>query len=172
MSGKLTGAGILTIALAVGLLVYYMQVFYYYETLPAEGEVVELTMANGATAPIAAEDIRAIDANSSPIRYRACFTTPLPLDVLSEAYLPYEAAEPLTAPSWFDCFDAPAIGAALEQGTARAFLGTKNITRGVDRVVAIFPDGRGYVWHQLNDCGEKTYDGTPIDDDCPPEETE
>ena len=46
---------------------------------------------------------------------------------------------------------AAAIGAALETGEAVAFLSQANSHPGVDRVVAVFPDGRAYAWHQLND---------------------
>jgi hypothetical protein len=109
----------------------------------------------------------AIDANSSPIRYRACFTTPMSHALLSETYEIYEQAEPLTAPEWFDCYDAQAIGKALEEGRALAFLGQRDVTYGVDRVVAITEDGHGYVWHQINRCGEVVFDGQPAPDDCP-----
>ncbi|HBR38682.1 MAG TPA: histidine kinase, partial [Sulfitobacter pontiacus] len=36
-----------------------------------------------------------------------------------------------------------------------------------DRIVAITSDGRGYVWHELNDCGDKAYDGTVVGEACP-----
>ena len=71
--------------------------------------------------------------------------------MLTETFVPYEEATPLTAPGWFDCFDAVQIGADIEQGNALAFLGERNIKDGVDRVVAIYPDGRGFAWHQLNE---------------------
>ena len=82
----------------------------------------------------------------------------------------FEKAEPRNAPGWFDCFDAEAIGAELEAGTALTFLSQKNFAYGVDRVVAITEDGRGYVWHELNDCGAKAYDGSPTGEACPPRE--
>ena len=72
------------------------------------------------------------------------------------------------APGWFDCFDAETIGAGIEAGEIRVFLSRKNIDYGVDRVVAIAPDGRGWAWHELNDCGRKAYDGTPVGEECPP----
>jgi len=31
----------------------------------------------------------------------------------------------------------------------------------------IYPDGQGYAWHELNDCGEKLYDGSAKDQSCP-----
>ncbi|MEY8839326.1 DUF6446 family protein, partial [Cribrihabitans sp. XS_ASV171] len=104
----------------------------------------------------------------SPIRYRACFTTDLTPEALSEVYETMEGVTPLQTPGWFDCFDAEALGTALDEGEARAFLGVKNVHYGVDRVVAVTQDGRGYVWHVLNDCGEKAYDGTVVGEECPP----
>lgn len=164
MSGKLLVGLIAAVAVATALGVYYLQVFYYYDRVVLDG--LTLTTPEGETA-IDATDIRAIDANSSPIRFRACFDVPPMPDTDA---IPYDGAVPLTAPFWFDCYDAEAIGAALANGTARAYLGTKNIAYGVDRVVAITDDGRGVVWHQLNNCGELAYDGTQIGEDCPPRE--
>ena len=69
--------------------------------------------------------------------------------MLTETYVVYDRAEPLVAPGWFDCFDAVKIGRALETGEAIAFLSEATIHPDVDRVVAVFPDGRAYAWHQL-----------------------
>ena len=69
--------------------------------------------------------------------------------------------------SEFDCFDAEALGAALETGRALAFLGTENVQYGIDQIVAIHEDGRGFVWHQINRCGEVVFDGNVAPDDCP-----
>jgi len=164
MTGKILVGVMAAVALAVALSVYYLQVFYYYDRVTLDA--VTLTTPDGETG-IDATDIRAIDATSSPIRFRACFETAPGARTIG---VPYDGAVPLTAPFWFDCFDADAIGAALEDGTARAYLGTKNIDYGVDRIVAITDDGRGFVWHQLNNCGELAYDGTQIGEDCPPRE--
>ena len=69
--------------------------------------------------------------------------------MLTETYKVYEGAVPLNAPTWFGCFDAAAIGAALEKGEAIAFLSEASIAPQIDRVVAVFPDGRAYAWHQI-----------------------
>ena len=87
---------------------------------------------------------------------------------LTETFEPYEGASPRTAPGWFDCFDAEAIGTAITAGDALVFTGQRNLEYGIDRVVAITADGRGYVWHEVNDCGDKAYDGSPLGEDCPP----
>ncbi len=130
---------------------YYTQVYAYYEDASAATEPAMVSLASGAREPIPAENLRAIDGTSSPIRFRACFTTSYSLATLTESYQGYARATPLVAPGWFDCFDAVAIGEAIERGEALAFLDTKNIHDGVDRVIAVFPDGRAYAWQQLNE---------------------
>ncbi|SDI72068.1 DUF6446 family protein [Aliiruegeria lutimaris] len=151
MSGKIFAGGIVVLALIAGIAMYYLQVYYYYEEVDVSAEQVTLTLLEGSADPIVADNLQAIDATSSPIRYRACFTTSHSLAMLSETYEMYEGAEPLIAPYWFECFDAMEVGKALEKGRALAFLGQKNIAHGVDRVVAVMEDGRGFVWHQVNE---------------------
>lgn len=147
-------AGALVLSGAIGgVAMWYLQVYAFYEPAAfTPGEEIRLTpIASGVPEVILAEGVTGIDSESSPIRFRACFTTPLSLAMLSETYVAYPEAEPLNAPGWFDCFDAAALGAALETGEALAFLSEANIRPGVDRVVAVMPDGRAYAWHQLND---------------------
>jgi len=158
--------GILGSALIAGLAMYYLQVYAFYDEL-TEGEVV-LTTLDGTAEPVIADNFRGIDSDSSPIRYRACFDLQMSVAALTETYELYEGAEPLVAPGWFDCFDAQAIGVALENGSAFAFMGQENITYGVDRVVAVMPDGSAVSWHQLNICGERVFDGDPAPETCPP----
>ena len=164
MNGKILAGIMGLIALATAIGVYYMQVYHYYEEVSSKGFAL---VTETGTLDTQATNIAAIDAISSPIRFRACFDTPL--SPTADAVV-YEKAVPLTAPGWFDCFDATAIGDALEAGTATAYLSEKNVEYGTDRIVAITDDGRGYVWHQLNNCGETAYDGTQIGEDCPPRE--
>lgn len=156
-------------ALAGGLM-YYLLVYAYYTPVPEQDlQAVRLTsIVSGAPEEIAWDQLEAVAGDGSPIRYRACFTTPLSLPMLSETYTAYEAPEPLIGPEWFECFDAKAIGAALQSGEALAFLGEANPRYGVDRVIAVFPDGRGYAWHQLNACGEAVFGGDAPPADCPP----
>lgn len=150
--GKIiTGAIVLTAA-AAGAALYWLQLYAFYEPVAfTPGQEIRLTsVVTGQPEPILAQDVTGIDADSSPIRFRACFQTPMDLAMLTETYRIYDRPEPLTAPGWFDCFDAEAIGAALESGAAVAFLGQAEIHPGVDRVVAVFPDGRAFAWNQLN----------------------
>ncbi len=158
---------LLSAAVAGGWM-YYLQVYAFYDEVQAEPGAVQLTsVTSGLPEPIIVDGFEGIDADSSPLRYRACFQTVLSQAMLTEAYEIFDAAEPRVAPPWFDCFDAAQIGADL-QTDAIAFMGVENVVYGIDRIVAIYPDGRGYAWHQINDCGEVVFDGEPVPDDCPP----
>lgn len=167
--GKFLTVLLVLCALGGGALMYYQQVYAYYDEVAPNGEtdVMVTSLITGTPEPILYDDFRAIDADSSPIRYRACFTTASSHAMLTETYQLDEDAVPLTAPGWFDCFDAKEIGAAMEDGGALAFLGTKNVEYGVDRMVAIHEDGRGWVWDQINRCGEIVFDGNSAPEDCP-----
>ncbi|WP_208348245.1 DUF6446 family protein [Pseudaestuariivita rosea] len=169
MSGKIIGIGIVAMAVIAGIALYYLQIYAFYEPVEANGltDVQMTTIVSGEPEPILYDSFEAIDAGSSPLRYRACFTTPQSQAMLTETYVIYDDAVPLEAPGWFDCFDADEIGTALQNETAIAFMGTENITYGIDRVVAILDDGRGFVWHQINACGEVVFDGQPTPDGCP-----
>lgn len=151
-AGKLAAGSIVLSAVIAGAAIWYLQVYAYYDKVSFKpGQEVVLTpIAGGAPEPIVVENLDGIDSASSPLRFRACFTTPLSQAMLSETYVAYEGAEPLVAPSWFDCFNAVEIGEALEKGEALAFLSETNVHVDVDRVVAVFPDGRAFAWTQLN----------------------
>lgn len=170
--GKFLAGFTVFAAILAGGAMYYLQVYAFYDEItPRDDEVQLVSMASGAPEPILFDNFQGIDADSSPIRYRACFDTTMSHALLTETYEMAEKAVPRNAPEWFDCFDAEAIGAELDAGTALAFLAQKNIEYGVDRIVAITEDGRGYIWHDLNDCGEKAYDGSPVGEACPPRDS-
>ena len=158
----------LLIGAAAGGVLYYQQVYAYYEEVAFSADAVQLTsVSTGQAEPIVVDSFDAIDAISSPLRYRACFETPLSQAMLTETYVIVDDAEPRVAPGWFDCFDATQIGADLSDD-AIAFMGIENVEYGIDRIVAIYPDGRGFAWHQINACGEVVFDGNTPPDDCPP----
>jgi Family of unknown function (DUF6446) len=151
MWGKIAVGFIVASATFAGAFLYYTQVYAYYTpvSFTPGAEILLTPIVSQTPEPILAENITGIDADSSPLRFRACFTTPMDLSLLTETYVAYADPVPLTAPGWFDCFDAAAIGAALETGEALPFLSQPDIHPGVDRVVAVFADGRAYAWHQL-----------------------
>jgi hypothetical protein len=143
---------ILIVAGVAGVFLWYTAERAFYEEVAFQpgAEIRLVPLVSKVPEPIMVAGIEGIDADSSPIKFRACFTTPLSLAMLTETYQTYPGAEPLIAPRGFDCFDAEAIGRALESGEALAFLSEPDIHPGVDRVVAVFGDGRAYAWHQLN----------------------
>ncbi|MDO9640511.1 MAG: DUF6446 family protein [Pseudotabrizicola sp.] len=156
MNGKIAAGAIVISAALAGVAIWYLQIYAFYEPVsftPGQ-EILLTTIESGQPEPILAEGVTGIDAESSPLRFRACFTTPMTQAMLSETYIAYDGAVPLVAPGWFDCFDAVEIGTALERGEALAFLSQSNVAADIDRVVAVFPDGRAFAWHQLNPAAE------------------
>ena len=166
---------ILGSAVIFGALMYYQLVYAgYVELTKADvGEIQLISVISGKPEPLLFESVKGIDSVvdgvrlSSSVSYRACFQTLQSQAKLMEAYVIMDDAIPLTAPPWFDCFDARAIGQSLEDGEAIAFMSQENITFGVDRVVAVLPNGHGFVWHQLNPCGNAVFAGDPTPDGCP-----
>lgn len=152
--GKIAVSFMLLSAVLTALAVYYLQVYGYYEEIDelAGAESLQLATREGGTRPMPIADFRGIDADSSPLRYRACFT--LDPAALDDAQ-PYPDPTPLIGPNWFQCYSAKGVGRDLESGAARAFLSEGNIRPGVDRVIAVYPDGRAFAWHQLNESAEE-----------------
>lgn len=147
--GRIATIGLALTALASGAGVWYAQQYGYYEPIdPASPDAAVPIQTVEGPSRLNMTDFQAIDADSSPIRWRACFRIQgdLPADAV-----PFPAATPLNGPFWFDCYDAARIGADLESGAARAFLSQSEIRPDVDRVLAIYPDGRAYGWQQFND---------------------
>ena len=167
-----SGRAIVIVLLACGMLagvaMWWLQVHAFYDRLPAR-DTVALTPA-GAVTPVAlrVSGYEGIDSDSSPIRHRACFR----LEETPPTPTPYADPTPLNAPRWFSCFDAAAIGAALRDGTARAVLAERDVRYGIDRVVALWPDGRGHAWTQFNACGRAHFDGNPLPPGCAPPPSE
>lgn len=106
---------------------------------------------DGLPENIDAQNFTGIDAPTSPLKLRGCFTVVNSFGYLTETYEIYDDATPLKAPSWFDCFDYETLTDDIESGDAIAFLAGKDVANGIDRVVAVYGDGRAFVWQQLND---------------------
>ena len=147
MTGRILVIVIVVSALIAGVAMWWLQVHAFYDRIGPQGTVA-VVGSDGAAREVAVRDFAGIDSQSSPIRYRACFVLADPA-VLADA-APVEGPTPLVAPGWFDCFDAGEITRALEAGQARAVLSVREVARGVDRIIAYWPDGRAVAWHQLN----------------------
>ncbi len=131
---------------------------YYYEVNGLE--TVEISGR-----PVAVSDYLGIDADTSPIKIRACFTL---ADDLPEGTPAAADAEPLNAPPQFSCFDARQLEDDLHSGAARAFVAANNQPYGFDRIIALYPDNRAFMWRTINECGKATFDGKPAPESCPP----
>lgn len=174
-SVRLAIIAILASAVIGGGFMYYNLVYAGYAELTAAevGEIQVINVAAGLPEPLMLENVKAIDTVvdgvrlSGAVSFRACFDVAQSLADLSETYVVIDNAVPLNAPSWFDCFDAREIGLALENDEAIALISVENITYGVDRVIAVLPDGRGFAWQQLNACGEAVFAGDPTPEGCP-----
>ena len=132
--------------LMIGLLVFvavfaaglvYTQFYAFYER--TEADSVEIA---GTAYPVS--EWEGIDAATSPLKLRACFR----IEGAVEAPVA-EDPTPLVAPFWFDCFDAEGIGRDLEAGRATAYLAEEEEYEGANRMVAVYPDGRAFMWRQL-----------------------
>ena len=169
MIGKFLAIVLVTCGIVAGGAMYYLQVYAYYSTVVPNGasDVVLTPLDGSDVQAINYSDFTAIDSNSSPIRYRACFTAQNTADELKVLYVPVTDAEPLVAPGWFDCFDAEEIGAAIEAQSATSFLSIENVSYGIDRIVSILDDGRGYAWNRINSCGKIVFAGKPVPPNCP-----
>ncbi len=144
MSGKK-----LIIGFFVGLAIFtaglwYFQTYAFYRELAQQPLVI-----GERTYPVA--EWQGINATSSPLKLRACLKlSPETLSAISTEQSTGDGAEPLTAPGWFECFDAAMIGNALEAGGAAAYALPDPDADGIVAWLAIFPDGRAYKWHQLH----------------------
>lgn len=147
--GKIAAASLVLATVAAGAGVWYAQEYGFYSRIDPDSPAaaVQIQTAEGP-ARLDMIGFDGIDADSSPIRWRACFRIEgyLPADAL-----PFDGPTPLNGPNWFDCYDAAQIGTDLESGAARAVLSQSEIRPDVDRVLAVYPDGRAYGWHQFND---------------------
>ena len=154
--GKAVVIALLLSCLAGGVGIWYAQTRAFWERVDGP---VTLSLDG---VPIGATGVDAIRSASSPLGFRACFTHAASFDPPARL-----DPAPTVAPGWFDCFDADAIAALVADGRATAATGVKNVAFGVDRVVALAEDGRGWAWHELNACGRKSYDGTVTGEECP-----
>ncbi|MDO5606734.1 MAG: DUF6446 family protein [Paracoccus sp. (in: a-proteobacteria)] len=154
-SGKIAASMLVLTTILAGLAVWYLQVYGFYDEVDeiTGAGALRITDTHGVEQPLAVGDFRAIDADSSPLRYRACFTV-APAALTDAAA--YQTPTPLNGPNWFKCYSARGLTGDLESGAARAYLSQRDIAQGIDRVIAVYPDGRAFGWHQLNETAEES----------------
>jgi hypothetical protein len=162
MKGRIAALALVLAGLTGGIGMYYLQVYAFYDRLAPQTSLMA-ELPDGATR-LTIAGFEGIDADSSPLRYRACFQVPDAPAML----IPHPAPQPLNAPRWFGCFDAGQLETDLAAGQAQAFLIEGNFRYGFDRVMALYPDGRAFLWHQMNACGDAHFDGRTLPQGCPP----
>ena len=142
MNGKTLVLGLVLFCALFGAGLWYAQFHAFYKRVDGLTEVT----AYGDAFPVS--NYRGIESHSSPLKLRACFTVDwdyIPTDEFKDI------ATPLIAPDWFDCFDAGRITRDLQNGDATAILAAEEEADGVDRYIAQYPDGRAFMWRQLNE---------------------
>ncbi len=141
MNGKYVVTGLVGFTVLFGLVLWWVQNHaFYQETQADEAEIV----IAGTVYPVT--EWKGIDATSSPLKMRACFLIRETIDAP-----PAIAPEPLVAPGWFKCFNAEVIAENLARDYVTAYVAQFNDPYGFDRIVAVFPGGRAYMWRQLSE---------------------
>jgi len=158
MNGKVIVSGMLLTAVVAGVGLWYsIEQAYYLEVTG----VTEVT-AYGDAFPVS--EYQGIDADTSPLKMRACFKVDwdyFPTDEYKDK------ATPLRAPRFFKCFDAGQMTDDLQSGAATAILADENHPYGFDTYITQYPDGRAFMWRQINKCGDAQFGGNDLPAGCP-----
>jgi len=158
MNGKIIVSGLLLTAAVAGAGLWYSIERAYYYDVTGVTEV----QAYGKTMPVS--DYNGIDAATSPLKMRACFKVDWNYTASDEFK---DIATPLIAPSNFKCFDAGQLTRDLENSKATAILSKGNKPYGFDTYIMQYPDGRAYMWRQINKCGEAKFKDKDLPAGCP-----
>ena len=141
MNGKLFVISLLVFTLSFSIILYYFQVYAFYSRADGLESIKVLDRDVGV------QNYRGIDSVTSGLKLRGCFS----VDPQEFSDLPILAkATPLSAPFWFGCFDYVKLQLEINEGYAKAFLVSENEKDGIDRVVAVYPNGNAFQWRQLN----------------------
>ena len=141
MSGKIVVYLLISFTILFGILLYYFQVFAFYK------KVENLSHIEAAGIVIPVNGYIGIDSETSGLKLRGCFTAN---PELFETLPKLLKSTPLSAPFWFDCFDNQKLQEDIDGGSLDVFMAKENEKDGIDRVVAIYPNGEGFQWRQLN----------------------
>ena len=144
MSGKITVIFLIGTTFIFGVIFFYFQTFAYYKTVNMKQEI----QVNKKI--IKVNEYVGIRSDISKLKLRGCFqVNPTHLDNFDTS----NNASPLSAPFWFNCFDYKSIQSDIDKGLLKAYLAAENEAPGIDRYIAVYENGIGFEWRQLN----KTY---------------
>ena len=138
ISGKYVVTGLVGVTFLFGMVFWWFQQHAFYEETWSNEVVIA-----GTVYPVT--DWQGVDSDSSPLKMRACFVISEPIEAP-----PAFEADPLVGPGWFTCFNAETIAENLATDYAKAYVAARNDPPGFDRIVAVFPGGRAYMWRQLS----------------------
>ena len=171
MSGNVFVVLLLSFSFLFGLTLWYFQNYAYYQKNQLSELSVKLALNEGIEL-VKLNNVQSINSKTSPLKFRSCFE--LKHDFLKsvEKYSSYADATPLRAPGWFKCFDVKSLTADLKSGFAKSYLSIANIEYGIDRVIAVYPNGTAYSWHQINECGSASFAGDALPENCPKQESD
>ena len=171
MKGKTFIILLLSFTLLFGATLWYFQNYAYYERNEINNMTVTLIKSRSKVM-VELDKIESINSSTSPLKFRSCLKlNSQALEILNE-YQPSANGPPLRAPNRFECFDVKNITNDLKSGKAKAYLSAANIEYGIDRVLAIYPSGTAYAWHQINSCGSAAFSGEVLPKNCPHNESE
>jgi hypothetical protein len=139
VNGKHVVTGLVGFTFVFGMAFWWFQEHAFYEENWADK--VEIA---GVVYPVT--QWKGITSESSPLKMRACFVISEPFEAP-----PSIAANPLVAPGWFKCFNAEYITESLASNYGKAYVAEHNDPEGFDRIVAVFPGGKAYMWRQLSE---------------------
>ena len=144
MTGRtlLIGGGVFLAIFTAAL--WYFQTYAFYRDYPQRPLIIQ-----GIEYPVTGWE--GTDAGSSPLKMRVCLTvtTETARKIQDDQY-EQAGAEPLVAPRWFECFDARQISRDIEAGKAQVYAPGTSPFADVHDYMALYPDGRGYLWRQLD----------------------
>lgn len=141
--GKLIAGGLVLFALLFGIALWAALVHGHYQ------RVNGLTQVDVRGRALAVSAYEGLDAPGLPLKLRGCFQL-ADVSALLAAAPPAPKAQPLSTPGWFTCYDAARLGADLASGLAVAVLAAEKEQGFFDRIIAVYPDGRAFMWRQLN----------------------
>lgn len=143
-SGTAIGLGLGVIALIGGAAMYYLQSYAYYQ----RQDGLEAIEIGGRR--FAVSDYHGLVNDALPLRLRGCFRLADPEAALAAAP-PAQNPEPFAAPGWFECWSAAAMDGDLKAGRAGAVVAAVEGEGdfAMERIVVVYPDGRGYQWRRL-----------------------
>ncbi len=101
------------------------------EEVRIAGETYEVRRFTGVVAP------------GEPEKERACFR--VDRDIVAPPEL---EPQPTPGPDWLNCFNAGFIAESLARGDAVAYVAESDDPEGWNRVIAVLPGRRVYMWHQ------------------------